>query len=207
MPAIVARKHGYLAAGATAGAADPPVANGENPPATTSRLDGVSTSFAHRDSATRDLTPGPTSLGPTARGKSGKPKWSRFVICGDSRSPGRAGQPSGAFQGGRTLARGRPARPGPEQASSIPAGVSPLGAMSVPNSTELHHTQANIHQAATQTVRGLSSPECGGVRSRNHLLISRLKVRFLHGSPFGAGGLGPLAPLYFPACRDHTCPT
>ena len=43
MPAIVARKHGHLAAGATAGAADPPVANGENPPATTSRFDGVPT--------------------------------------------------------------------------------------------------------------------------------------------------------------------
>ena len=36
--------------------------------------------------------------------------------------------------------------------------------MPVPNSTELHHTQANIHQAAAQKIRGLSSPECVGVR-------------------------------------------
>ena len=42
-----------------------------------------------------------------------------------------------------------------------------LGDMPVPNSTELHHTQANIHQAAAQKIRGLSSPECVGVRSRN----------------------------------------
>jgi hypothetical protein len=34
----------------------------------------------------------------------------------------------------------------------------------VPNSTELHHTQANIHHAAGQKIRGLSSPECVGVR-------------------------------------------
>ena len=60
--------------------------------------------------------------------------------------------------------------------------------MPVPNSTELHHTQANIHHAATQKIRGLSSPECGGVRASNHLLISRLKVRFLHGSPLRSGG-------------------
>jgi hypothetical protein len=37
----------------------------------------------------------------------------------------------------------------------------------------------------------VSSPECGGVRSRDHLLISRLKVRFLHGSPFGRGAATP----------------
>jgi hypothetical protein len=40
----------------------------------------------------------------------------------------------------------------------------------VPNSAELHHTQANIDHAAAQTIRGLSSPECVGVRARNHLL-------------------------------------
>ena len=63
--------------------------------------------------------------------------------------------------------------------------------MPVPNSTALHHTQANIHRAAAQKIHGLSSPECGGVRSRNHLLISRLKVRFLHGSPFDRGAATP----------------
>ena len=57
-----------------------------------------------------------------------------------------------------------------------------FGDMPVPNSTELHHTQVNIHQAAAQRIRGLNVPECVGVRPRNHLLISRLKVRFLHGS-------------------------
>jgi hypothetical protein len=40
-----------------------------------------------------------------------------------------------------------------------------------------------------------------GVRSRNHLSISRLKVRFLHGSPFGARGPEPLAPFGFSAFR------
>ena len=128
--------------------------------------------------------------------------------------------------------------------------------MPVPNSTELHHTQANIHHAATQKIRGLSSPECmdhrvqsgcswsrpfpelpirvkRGVRTRTSRrrprmgpwrlapdawgsrrcgtlprrerlpsvspvhgnrrlgLISRLKVRFLHGSPLTAGALKP----------------
>ena len=56
---------------------------------------------------------------------------------------------------------------------------------------KLHHTPANIHHAAMQKIRGLSSPECVGVRSRNHLLISRLKVRFLHGSPSNWGAATP----------------
>jgi hypothetical protein len=75
---------------------------------------------------------------------------------------------------------------------------SNVGDMPVPNSTELHHTQANIHHAAAQKIRGLSSPECVGVRAPNHLLISRLKVRFLHGSPFGRGG-GDAPRFVFPA--------
>jgi len=54
---------------------------------------------------------------------------------------------------------------------------STVGDAPVPNSVELHDTQANIHHAVTQKIRGLSSPECVGVRVRNHLLISRLKVR------------------------------
>ena len=69
-----------------------------------------------------------------------------------------------------------------------------LGDTPVPNSTELHRTQANIHHAAAQKIRGLSSPECVGVRSRDHLLISRLKVRFLHGSPTKSGGSGAPGP-------------
>jgi len=59
--------------------------------------------------------------------------------------------------------------------------------MPVPNFTELHRTQANIHQDPAQKIRGLSSPECVGVRVRNHLLISGLKVRSLHGSPLPPG--------------------
>ena len=66
-----------------------------------------------------------------------------------------------------------------------------FGDMPVPNSTELHHTQANIDQAASQEIRTLRSSECVGVRFRDHLLISRLKVRFLHGSPFDRGAATP----------------
>ena len=83
-----------------------------------------------------------------------------------------------------------------------------LGDMPVPNSTELHHTQANIHQAAAQKIRGLSSPECVGVRARDHLLISRLKVRFLHGSPTNPRSLGaapgPPPPFFSEFCPSST---
>ncbi len=72
-----------------------------------------------------------------------------------------------------------------------PAECAALGDMPVPNSTELHHTQANIYQAAAQEIRTLRSPVCGGVRSHNLLLISRLKVRFLHGSPLDRGAATP----------------
>ena len=65
-----------------------------------------------------------------------------------------------------------------------------LGDIPVPTSTELHHTQANIGQVASQEIRTLRSSECAGVRFQNHLLISRLKVRFLHGSPSKSGGSG-----------------
>ena len=67
--------------------------------------------------------------------------------------------------------------------------------MSVPNSTELPSTQPNIGQAASQEFHAIRSPECVGVRSPNHLLISRLKVRFLHGSPLAAGA--PQSPRRF----------
>ena len=63
-----------------------------------------------------------------------------------------------------------------------------------PNSTTRRRT--SITRPRRKYVR-LDRPECVGVRSRDHLLISRLKVRFLHGSPFGARGLEPLALLAF----------
>ena len=106
-------------------------------------------------------------------------------------------------------------RSGAPWALGLGAWQQNLGDMPVPNSTELHHTQANIHRAAAQKIRGLSSPECVGVRPRNHLLISRLKVRFLHGSPLDRGAATPpdlflarsLPPIPALTSVGRPCPT
>ena len=81
---------------------------------------------------------------------------------------------------------------GPVAPGSV-CGAQNFGDLPVPNSTELYHTQANIHHAAGQEIRGLSSPECAGVRPRNH---SRLKVRFLHGLTTRSGET--TSPIRFP---------
>ena len=99
---------------------------------------------------------------------------------------------------GRWTRPGAPS-PAPGTRELLPGASANLGDMPVPNSTELHHTQANIHQAAAQKIRCLGSPECVGVRAPNHLLISRVKVRFLHGSPLDRGAATP--PDLFPGQR------
>jgi hypothetical protein len=72
----------------------------------------------------------------------------------------------------------------------------PRRCQAVPNSTELPRTKTNIGRASTKRIRLLGSAECWGVRSWNHLLISRLKARFLHGSPFDWGGAPPPPGLF-----------
>jgi hypothetical protein len=88
--------------------------------------------------------------------------------------------------------RGRSGRVVP--CSNGDAGVSrglKLGDMPVPNSAGLPSIQTTSRRAASQDILAIRSPECLGVRPRNHLLITRLKVRFLHGSPFGRGVATP----------------
>ena len=83
--------------------------------------------------------------------------------------------------------------PSPSRKSRRPFPIrsSNPGDRPVPNSTELFRTQANIGQAASEEIHAIRPPECVGVRPLNHLLISRLKVRFLHGSPLDRGAATP----------------
>jgi hypothetical protein len=94
------------------------------------------------------------------------------------------------------------ARPG----ASIPRVECLRVDMAVPNSPELVRIQTTIGHAASQKNCALRSSECSGGRSRNHLLISRLKVRFLHGSPFRARSSGAAAGAA-PGILSEFCPS
>jgi hypothetical protein len=125
--------------------------------------------------------------------------------------PGPALSPAGHSQGGRTLSaqQAGPARARARRFDPCPR-ITTEGSVTCqcPNSTELHQTQANIHHAAAQKIRGLSSPECVGVRFRNHLLICRLKVRFLRGSPTNPRSHGrPSKAASMSAVRSQGSPT
>ena len=106
-----------------------------------------------------------------ARDPRGRPRPCRRPFKGGG---SHSGHPAGSGRpGGGSAARPSGTRrrrmawvrsPRPQSGASRHRAQQNLGDMPVPNSTELHHTQANIHQAAAQKILGLSSPECVGVR-------------------------------------------
>jgi hypothetical protein len=81
---------------------------------------------------------------------------------------------------------GRPGAPARYVARRIPVTCQ---CQTPPNSAALRPPSV---RRPREKIRATRWPECRGVRFRNHLLISRLKVRFLHGSPFESGGSGTL---------------
>ena len=171
-----------------------------------------------RTKAVRSLFPGPL-LGPAVSPAGAFARWLDFSARQAGPARARARRTDSGRRKVGTGSHGSAGRLGrqPECAEQAPPGVG-LGhrahdparagtarsrisvtcrCQTPPNSSA---PRRPIGQAASQEIHALRSPECWGVRFQNHLLISRLKVRFLHGSPFGARGPGPLAPSNLPAC-------